>query len=329
MSSDLRGIRWALLVLAVLVVASLLFGSRPLAPTDVVTALFRDNGDAHTIVVEQRIPRTVLGLLVGLALGLSGALMQGMTRNPLADPGLLGVSAGAAFAVVLGTILAPGASGAAMVWFSFVGAGLTTAAVYVIGSLGGRGRSPATLVLTGMAIGAVLAGLTQLLVLFNERAFIAARAFYAGSLQGTDWALIGQVAPFLVVGTAVAAFAARGLNAVALGDDVAAALGVRPWAVRVLAVVGVTVLCGAATAAVGAVWFVGLMVPHVARWITGPDQRRILAWSAALGALLMVGADVVGRVVVIPDEVPAGVVTAMLGAPVLIALVRRRTASPV
>lgn len=329
MTNDLRGIGWALLGLALLVVASLLFGSRPLPLSDVVTALFRDNGDAHTIVVEQRVPRTVLGLLVGLALGLAGALMQGMTRNPLADPGLLGVAAGAAFAVVIGTILVPGASNGAMVWFSFAGAGVTTVAVYLIGGLGGRGRSPATLVLTGVAIGSVLAGMTQLLVLFDERAFVAARSFYAGSLQGTDWALIGQVVPFLAAGGLVAAFAARGLNAVALGDDVAAALGVRPWAVRALAVLGVTVLCGAATAAVGAVWFVGLMVPHVARWITGPDQRRILAWSAALGALLMVAADVVGRVVVIPDEIPAGVVTALLGAPVLIALVRRRTASPV
>ncbi|AIY18153.1 iron chelate uptake ABC transporter family permease subunit [Pimelobacter simplex] len=327
MRTDLRGIRWALLALGLLVVASLLLGSRPLAVIDVGEAFFRDNGDPRTIVVDQRIPRTVLALLVGLSLGLAGALMQGMTRNPLADPGLLGVGAGAAFAIALGALLVPGASSGTTVWFAFAGAGLTTLVVYVIGNLGGRGRSPATLVLTGMAVGAVLAGLTQLIVLFEQRAFSAARSFGAGSLEGTDWTLVRQVAPFLVVGVVLAAFAARGLNALALGDDVAAALGVHPWLVRALVVVGVTVLCGAATAAAGVIWFVGMMVPHVARWITGPDQRRILAWSAALGALLMVAADVVGRVVVIPDEVPAGVVTALIGAPVLIGLVRRRTAS--
>ncbi|WP_246086620.1 FecCD family ABC transporter permease [Nocardioides humi] len=327
MAPRLRGLGWALLALGLLLVASLVFGSRPLPLSEVVEALIRDNGDPHTIVVEQRIPRTVLGVVVGAALGLSGALMQGMTRNPLADPGLLGVGAGASFAIVLGAILWPGAGATTLVWFSFAGAALVTVVVYLIGNAGGRGRSPVTLVLAGMAVGSVLAGLSSLLVLFNRRAFLASRSWQAGSLEGADWDVVRQVAPFVLAGVLVAAFAARGLNAVALGDDVAAALGVHPWLVRALVIVGVTVLCGAATAAVGMVWFLGMMVPHIARWITGPDQRRILAWSALLGALLMVAADVVGRVVVIPDEIPAGVVTALIGGPVLIGLVRRRTAS--
>lgn len=323
----IRGIGWTLLALAVLLVASLALGSRLLAPGDVVAALFSDNGQAHTIVVDQRIPRTVLGLLVGVALGLSGALMQGMTRNPLADPGLLGVSAGASFAIVLGAILLPGAGGSSLIWVSFAGASIVTVMVYLIGTAGGRGRSPVALLLAGVAVGAVLAGVSSMLELFNTRAFLAARTWSAGSLEYTDWPTIRMVVPFLVAGVLIAAFAARGLNAMALGDDLAAALGVRPWVVRTLVIVAVTVLCGTATAAVGLVWFVGMMVPHVARWITGPDQRRILAYSAVLGAILMVGADVIGRVVVIPDEMPAGIVTALVGAPVLIYLVRRQGAS--
>jgi len=322
-----RALLWALAGLVVLVLASLALGSKPLPLGEVVTALWRDNGDPHTIVVDQRIPRTVLALLVGLSLGLAGALMQGMTRNPLADPGLLGVGAGAQLAIVLGAVLIPGAGELTFVWCALAGAAIVTVVVYLIGSAGGRGRSTVTLVLAGVAVGAVLAGISSAIRLFDRRAFLAGRAWDVGSVADTDWALIRLVAPFLLLGVLLAVVAAHGLNAVALGDDLAASLGVRPWVVRSVVVLGVTLLCGAATAAAGQVWFLGMMVPHVARWVTGPDQRRILAWSAVLGALLMVGADVIGRVVVIPDEVPAGVVTALVGAPVLVYLVRRKGAS--
>lgn len=318
------GIGLGLLVVAVTL--SLMLGSNPIPLDDAVVALWRDNGEAHTIVVGQRIPRTVLALLVGLALALAGALMQGLTRNPLADPGLLGVSAGANLAIVLAAVLLAGASDLTLVLASFVGAVAATVVVYGIGATG-RGGSPVTLVLAGVAVGAVLAGLTSAIVLFDVDAFVAERSWSAGSVADPGWDAIRVVAPFLAIGVLLAAAGARGLNAVALGDDLATALGSSVRTTRVCVVVAVTLLCGAATAAVGAIWFVGLMVPHVARWIVGPDQRWIALYCCLLGPLLLVVADVVGRVVVRPGEIPAGVVTAFVGAPVLIWLARRPRAS--
>lgn len=322
----LVGLLACLTALLVAVALSLMLGSNPIPLHDALVALWRNDGDAHTIVVGQRIPRTVLALLVGLALAVAGALMQGLTRNPLADPGLLGVSAGANFAIVLAVTLVAGASDLALVLAALVGAVVATLVVYGIGATG-RGGSPVTLVLAGVAVGAVLAGVTTTLVLFDTAAFVVDRSWAAGSVAGRGWDTIGVVAPFMVAGLVLAATAARGLNAVALGDDLAAALGAHVRLTQVCAVVAVTLLCGSATAAVGAIWFVGLMVPHIARWITGPDQRWILAYCCLMGPLLMVAADVVGRVVVRPDEIPAGVVTAFVGAPVLIWLARRPRAS--
>jgi len=321
------GLAAAAAALAVLVVLSLVFGSKPLPLADVVTALGRDNGDPHVIVVGQRLPRTVLAVVVGLALAVAGALMQGLTRNPLADPGLLGVSAGAALGVVLAVRAVPGADGLLQTWAAFLGAVVTACAVFAIGSLGGRGRSPVTLVLGGVALGAVLQGIASTVVLLNADAFLTMRSWQAGSVADLGWPAVGTVAPFAAAGLVLAAVAARGLNATALGEDLATALGGSQWLTRVAVVGAVTLLCGSATAAVGVVWFLGMMVPHLARWIAGPDQRWILAYSLLLGPCLMVAADVLGRVVVAPDEIPAGVVTAVIGAPVLIGMVRRKKAS--
>ena len=321
------GLLAALAVLLLGCTLSLVLGSQMLPLDETLTALVRDNGMAHTIVVEQRIPRTVLAVLVGIALAVAGALMQGLTRNPLADPGLLGVSAGASFAMLVAVMLDPGAGRLTLVGASFVGAVVTTVVVYMIGAAGRRGSSPVTLVLAGVAIGAVLSGITATLELLSARLLLSGRTFAAGSLENRGWETVLMVAPCLVVGLLLAALAARGLNAFALGEDLAAALGANQWVTRTAVVVAVTVLCGSATAAIGLVWFVGLMVPHVARWLTGPDQRWVLAYSCVLGPALMVAADVVGRVVVIPDEIPAGLVTAFVGAPVLVWMVRRHGAS--
>jgi iron complex transport system permease protein len=323
----LLGLGAAAAALALLVLLSLAFGSNPLPIGDVAEALARDNGDAHTIVVEQRLPRTALAVAVGIALAVAGALMQGLTRNPLADPGLLGVSAGAALGMVAVVRLAPAAGDLVQVWAAFLGAVVTACAVFLIGNAGGRGRSPVTLVLAGVALGAVLQGIASTVVLLNADAFVTMRSWQAGSVEGLGWSTLATIAPFIGAGLVLAAVAARGLNAVALGEDLATALGGNQWLTRIAVVGAVTLLCGSATAAVGVVWFLGMMVPHAARWITGPDQRWILAYSCLLGPILMVAADVLGRVVVIPDEIPAGIVTAVIGAPVLIAMVRRRKAS--
>lgn len=323
----LLGLGATAVVLAVLLLLSLALGSKPLPLDAVVEALWHGSGRARVIVIEQRIPRTVLAVLIGIALAVAGALMQGLTRNPLADPGLLGVAAGAALGVVLVVRFLPAADRYDQLWAAFVGAILTTCAVYLIGNAGGRGSSTATLVLAGVALGAVLQGIAQTIVLLNTDVFVTMRSWQVGSVADLGWGTVLLIVPFIAGGLLLAAAAARGLNAVALGTDLATALGASQTLTRVSAVLAVTLLCGSATAAVGVVWFLGMMVPHVARWITGPDQRWILAYCVLLGPVLMVAADVLGRVVVIPDEIGAGIVTAVVGAPVLIAMTRRRKVS--
>lgn len=314
----------AAVVLLVLVLLGIAVGAKPIPPEVVWAALshFDPANTEHVIVVEQRIPRTVLGIVVGAALAVAGALMQAMTRNPLADPGLLGVSAGAGFAMTLAVAFLPITSLLGYIWFAFAGAVVATVAVYALGT-GRRGTNPLTLTLAGVSIGAVLSGLTTALALLHAQAFLTIRVWETGSLADRGWDIIVPVTVFVAAGLGFAASAARGLNAVALGDDLATALGVNARQTRLFVVIAVTLLCGAATAAMGPAWFVGLMVPHVARWICGPDQRRILALCLLLGPALMLAADILGRVLVRPSELPAGLVTAFVGAPVLIILIRR------
>ncbi len=309
----------------ILVLLSLAIGSKPVPLGHVIDALTAYDGRIadHVIVRDQRIPRTVLAILVGLGLGVAGALMQALTRNPLADPGLLGVSAGASFFMTLAVALLPLTTMLGYVWFSFLGAVVATVVVYLLGSAGRTGSSPVTLALAGVAVAAVLSGLTATLTLLDPMTFLTMRVWESGSLAERGWDVIVTTAPFILVGLLLAAFAARGLNAVALGEDLATALGANVRRTRILVLVALTLLCGAATAAVGPIWFVGLMVPHAARWIVGPDQRWILAYTLVLAPVLMLSSDILGRVLVRPDELPAGLVTAFVGAPVLIWLARR------
>jgi iron-siderophore transport system permease protein len=330
-----RGTTWragwlavAVLGLGVVVVASIAVGARNIPPPAVLDALLHGGrSDDDLVVLDLRLPRTVLGLLVGAGLGVAGALIQAMTRNPLADPGILGVNAGASFFVVL-SVAAFGFTGVrSYLWFAFAGAIVTTVAVYAIGTAG-RGRpSPVRLTLAGVALGAVLTGIGSGLTLLNPRAFDQFRYWSAGSLAGRDMSVVVAVLPFLGAGLVVALSVSRALNAVALGDELAVALGARLMRARLAGVLAVTLLCGAATAAAGPIGFVGLMVPHVARWLVGPDQRWIMLYSVVLAPILLLAADVLGRLVMRPGELPVGVVTAVLGAPVLIWLVRRSRAS--
>ena len=319
------GLLVAVAVLAVVVLCSIALGSKPISLGTVWDALVdADGSNEHLIVRSLRVPRTLLGLGVGMALGLAGGLMQGVTRNPLADPGILGVDAGASLAVVVAIYTFDVGSLSHFVWFAFVGAGLASVVVYLLGSLGRGGATPVKLALAGAALRALLMSLTSTVLLLDVQTLDRYRFWVVGSLAGRDGDIVRQVAPFLVVGVVLALLSARPLNTLALGDDVARSLGMRVPLARGLAALAVVVLCGSATAAAGPIAFVGLTIPHVARAICGPDYRWILPWSLVLAPTLLLGADVVGRVIARPGEVQVGIITAFIGAPFFIALVRRR-----
>jgi len=324
----LLGLLAALVALTVVVVASIAVGTRFIEPSVVINALLGETRGEEAIIVHSlRIPRTVLGIVAGVALGVAGALIQALTRNPLADSGILGVNAGATFAVAIGVSVFGIGSITGYLWFAFVGALLVTVAVYVIGSAGRRSADPITLTLAGVAIAAVLSGVTTAMTLINPRAFDELRNWEVGSVAGRDLGITATIAPFVVVGVIIAVVVARSLNSIALGDDLAVALGTRVGLVRVAVVIAVTLLAGSATAAAGPILFLGLVIPHIARWIVGPEQRWILAYTIVLSPLLLLLSDLIGRVIIRPGEMPVGIVMAFVGAPVLIFLVRRRKAS--
>lgn len=321
-----------LAVLVLLVVAlglSLAVGSRPVGLGTVWDALTGQDVPAadHAAVVGLRLPRTVLGLLAGSALAVAGALMQSLTRNPLADPGILGVTSGAAFAVAMAVVLLGVARPSGYVWFAFAGALVATVAVYLVGSAGRSNASPAQLTLAGVALSAVLTGVIGALRLTDPERFSVLLTWESGSFQSRGWGVVLPVLPFVVAGLVLTAVVAGALNTLGLGEDLATALGASVQRTRVLAVLAITLLAGGATAMAGPIALVGLMVPHIVRWLVGPDQRWILGLSALAGPVLILLADVAARVLLWPGELPVGVVTAFVGAPVLIALVRRRKAS--
>ncbi len=292
---------------------------------DVWSALVHPAGTDDDVVVRAlRLPRTLLGVAVGLALGVAGALIQGHTRNPLADPGLLGVSSGAAFAVCLAVYAFGITSVTGSVWFALGGALVAAVAVFLLGTIGDGGGTPVTLALAGAAVTAFLGALTSALVLVDATTLDAYRFWVVGSLVGRGEDALPQVLPFLALGLLLAAVNAPALNTLQMGDDVARGLGARIGLARACGVAAVTLLTGAAVAVTGPIAFVGLVVPHVARAMTGPDHRWLLPYAGLLGAVLLVAADVVGRVVVRPAELPVGLVLAFVGAPFFIALVRRR-----
>jgi len=315
----------ALLVLALAAMAllSLALGSRAIPLGTVIDVLFRDDGsEAATIVHALRVPRTVLAVAVGIALGVAGALMQGHTRNPLADPGLLGVEAGASCAVVLAIYTLHIDSLAGYAWFALAGAGIASAAVFAIGTTRG-GPDPISLVLAGAAVSALLAAVTQAIVVRDAQTLDAYRFWVVGSTSGRSLSVFWEVLPFIALGLLLAAMSTPGLNLLQLGDDVAASLGLSPWRQKALGVAAVMLLTGAATAACGPVAFVGLVVPHLARRVGGVDYRWLVPYSGLLGGLLVTGADIVGRLVVKPAELQVGIVMALLGGPAFVLLVRR------
>ena len=312
-------------VLGVVVALSLALGTRAIGIGAVVQALVDPVAGLadHAVVRDLRVPRTVIGLLAGLGLGLAGAVTQGITRNPLADPGLLGVSAGASLAVVVAITWLGVTSPGGYIWFALAGAALASALVYGIAAGGPGGASPITLALAGTATAAALTSVITVVLLSDVDTLNRYRFWSVGSLVGRDLSVAAALWPYLAAGVVLAAGTARTLNALTLGDDVARGLGQRVGLLRAVAAVGVVLLAGTATALAGPILLLGLMVPHLARRLTGPDYRWVIASSAVLGPILLLGADVVGRLVLRPAELEAGLVVAFLGAPVLIMLVRR------
>ncbi|MER7131029.1 FecCD family ABC transporter permease [Streptosporangium saharense] len=315
----------AVLLLVLAVFASLAIGSKAIPPGDVLRLLLHpDNSDAAHVIHDLRVPRTLLGIGVGACLALAGALMQALTRNPLADPGILGVEAGAVVAIAVAIGLFGLHDLRDFVWFSFAGSAAAAVVVYLIGSSGRSGATPVRLALAGTAVSAALASATQAFALTDPEAFDQYRYWGTGALSGHDLSVVIRVAPFMAIGLVIAMSLGNSLNALAFGDDAGRALGVRPGRTRVLGVVAVTLLCGAATAAVGPIGFIGLIVAQAARLAVGQDNRWVLLYSALLGPVLLLVSDIVGRLVLWPAELEAGVVTAFIGMPVFLALVRRR-----
>nr|WP_161897509.1 iron ABC transporter permease [Gordonia spumicola] len=300
-------------LLAAAVVASIAIGARDL-PLGVVWEALRERGgtdEAAGIVHGLRIPRTVLGLMVGAAIGAAGALSQGHTRNPLADPGILGV--------YLLNITSP----MQYTWFGLLGAVVAAGLVFYFASLG-RGANPLTLILAGTGLTAVLVAITSAIVLIDTASLDAWRFWQVGAVSGRGWDVIYAAAPFIAAGAVLAIASGRHLNVLALGDDVASALGSRIGVSRTVGVVAITLLVGAATAACGPIVFLGLIAPHIARFVTGPDYRWIVPYSALIGSVVLLWCDVLGRVVARPGELQVGIVVAAVGSPFFIVLIRAR-----
>jgi iron complex transport system permease protein len=313
----------ALALLVVAALAGVIVGTRVLSPSETFAGLLGQEGVASTVIWELRLPRTLLGLLVGSTLGVAGVLAQAVTRNPLADPGLLGISAGGAVAVVAGSAFLGLGAGTPRVLLALAGAALATAAVYLFASRSPEGLTPVNMTLAGMAMTAFLGAAVSATVLLSASTMDQYRFWVVGALSLPDPAVLLPAIPPAVAGAILAVVVSGSLNALALGDDTAAALGVAVLRTRLLAGTAVVLLSGTAVALAGPIAFLGLVIPHIARALVGTDVRRVLALSAVLGPLLLVTADVVGRLVARPAEVQVGVVTALLGTPFFIWLTRR------
>lgn len=314
-----------LCLLALSLLASVRFGAARIGTADVIGAFTGYGGSEEDLIVRTlRVPRALIAVLVGAALGVAGGIMQGITRNPLAEPGILGINAGAALAVVGAVFFLGVSSLSAYALFAFVGAGAAAAVVYGLGSMGRGGMTPMKITVAGAAMAALLSSLTTAMLILSQQTLDEIRFWLAGSVAGRDVELLLQVLPYIAAGLLLAFSLGRQITTLNLGEDVAVGLGQRTAWIKALAALVVVLLAGSAVAVAGPIGFVGLVVPHLARFAVGVDYRWILPYSAILGAILLVGADVAARLVVRPQEMPVGVMTALLGAPFFIYLARWR-----
>ncbi|WP_320203218.1 FecCD family ABC transporter permease [Agrobacterium rosae] len=323
-----QGLAAAVAAFLLAIVVSLASGSQTISPDQVLAAIFNNDGSAaHSTVMTLRVPRTIAGILAGMALGLAGALMQALTRNPLADTGVLGINAGAALAMVIAIGFMAVTSQFVLVWFAFAGAGLTTLAVYTVASTGRIGATPLRLVLAGVAISSILRGLTATYVLTEPETFDRMLSWDVGTLALIGYEKILVALPFIALGTVVAMIMAPTLNVMGLGDDTAQSLGTSIGRVRTLTIGTVMLLTGSATAMIGPIGFLGLMAPQLARAICGANQRHIFILTLFIAPTILLAADIVGRLVTRPADIDVGIVAAAVGAPILIWIVRKRKVS--
>lgn len=313
-------------LLLVAMLSSIAFGAADIAPGDVWTAIFAFDATSteHLIIRTLRVPRAAVAALVGASLAVAGAIMQGLTRNPLGDPGILGINTGAALGVVMAVFFLNIGSLTLYALFAFIGAAITAVAVYGLGSLGRGGPTPLNLTIAGAALTALLSSFTTGVLILNQRTLEEVRFWLAGSVAGRDLTLLLQVSPYLLVGLVLALALGRQITTIALGEDVARGLGQNTLWVKGLSAVAVVLLAGGAGAVAGPIGFVGLVIPHIVRFLVGVDYRWILPYAALAGAIFLILSDVGARLVLRPTELPVGVMTALIGGPFFVYLVRWR-----
>ncbi|WP_225735890.1 FecCD family ABC transporter permease [Gulosibacter chungangensis] len=312
-----------LALVAISVVLSVAFGARQVSWEEIFVGLFGEPSSLGEIAVHERVPRTVFALIAGAALSVSGALMQAITRNPIADPGVLGINTGSSLFVVVGIVFFGIVTIDQYIWLAIIGGAATAVFVYVIGSVGPGGTTPIKLALAGVATAAALTSIITAIVLPRPNAMDTYRFWQIGSAGRGDWDNMLTIAPFLIAGALIALLSVGALNALALGDEAATGLGVNVTLTRAAVAVAGVLLCTSITAVAGPIGFVGLMVPHVIRMLVGPDQRWLLPLSALGGAALLTFADTLGRVLGRPSEINVSILTAILGAPILIFIARQ------
>ena len=313
-----------LALLSIMAIFSISLGAKSIAFTKVIDVLLGNDPDSlEATIILQRIPRTVFGILAGGALGISGALMQSITRNPIADPSILGVNTGASLFVVAGIAFFNITVAYQYIWLAIIGAGVTAVFVYSVASMGKDGATPLKLALSGSAVSIVLGSLVSTIMLPNNRVMEAFRFWQVGSIGSATWENIMLISPFLIVGFIISMFISGYLNNLALGDEAATALGTNVVMTRTIGALSSVLLCGATTALAGPIGFVGLIIPHIIRLIFGSEMSKMLPLSFLGSAILMLISDIIGRIISLPGETEVGIVTAVLGAPVFILVIRK------
>lgn len=326
MNMRMTGLMIGLALVLLAMAGSIVYGKAPIRLSVVVDAVLAFDGSReHLLIRTVRLPRALIAMSVGVCLGMAGAIMQGITRNPLAGPELFGVNQGAALLVVIHILILGSASPAVQLGTALLGAGVAAASVYTLGSLGSRGLTPVKLVLAGSVINLFLVSLTQGILVFDEQSLDTMRFWLAGSLTGRSLELFRQAMPLMLAGLVIALMISRQVNLISLGEETAQGLGQRLQLMRTASLLAVMLLAGSSVAVAGPIGFIGLAVPHLARAVSGADYRWTIPYSAVIGALLLLLADIAARFILPTQEIPAGIVTAMFGAPFLIYLAQRRT----
>ncbi len=313
-----------LALLSIMAIFSISLGAKNIAFSKVIEVLLGNDPDSlEQAIILQRIPRTIFGILAGGALGISGALMQSITRNPIADPSILGVNTGASLFVVAGIAFFNITVAYQYIWLAIIGAGVTAVFVYSVASMGKDGATPLKLALSGSAVSIVLGSLVSTIMLPNNRVMEAFRFWQVGSIGSATWENIMLISPFLIVGFIISMFISGYLNNLALGDEAATALGTNVVMTRTIGALSSVLLCGATTALAGPIGFVGLIIPHIIRLIFGSEMSKMLPLSFLGSAILMLVSDIIGRIISLPGETEVGIVTAVIGAPVFILAIRK------